>query len=102
MRAATRSVLVTIACGTAITFLGVGPAQAAGDPRGQVEQGLDQARSICAASGLNDNPTGAGEEPIFAGQVQAYGQLVRQGLKGAFPSPGVACNPTRGAEGPEE
>lgn len=31
-----------------------------------------------------------------AKRVQSYGQLVKQGLKPFVPSPGAACNPTRG------
>lgn len=57
--------------------------------QGQVEQGTDHANSICAFSGLNDTPDAA---PPEGGRVQSYGQLVRQGLKAEFPSPGVACN----------
>jgi len=61
------------------------------DPQGQVEQGTEQANSICSFSGLNDF-----EEQMFPfnTQVQSYGQLVKQGFKGVFPSPGEACNPT--------
>ena len=62
-----------------------------GTPKGQVEKGLDKARSICASSGLNDYDP---EEPP-GGQVQSYGQLVKQGIKAFLPSPGDACNPTK-------
>jgi hypothetical protein len=48
--------------------------------------------SACHFSGLNDDPS---EAFPFGGRVQSYGQLVRQGVKASFPSPGVACNPTR-------
>ena len=44
--------------------------------------------SICTFSGQNDTPN----EPLpEGGRVQSYGQLVKQGLKGAVPSPGTAC-----------
>ena len=58
---------------------------------GKAEQGVDQARSICAFSGLNDVPL----DPREGGLVQSYGQLVAVGLKAEFPSPGDACNPTK-------
>ena len=57
-----------------------------------VETGADVANSACAFSGLNDfDPE---EEPPFDTKTQNYGQLVQQGFKGEFPSPGEACNPT--------
>jgi hypothetical protein len=51
-----------------------------------------QGASWCRFSGQNDDPNAEAPE---GGRVQSYGQLVRQGLKAEFPSPGVACNPTR-------
>jgi len=72
------------------------PALAQGPPENPgVETGTDHARSICAFSGLNDEPEA---EPPDGGRTQTYGQLVRQGLKQFLPSPGVACNPTSGFE----
>ena len=59
--------------------------------QGKAEQGVDTARSICAYSGLND-------EPEVDGRVQSYGQIVKQGGKAFVPSPGDACNPTKGFE----
>jgi hypothetical protein len=53
------------------------------------------AKSECAFSGLNNDP----DEPTRGG-TQSYGQLVRQGLKPFLPSPGDACNPTRGFQPP--
>ena len=44
--------------------------------------------SICSFSGQNDTPNAPGPE---GGRVQSYGQLVKQGLKDAFPGPGTAC-----------
>src|SRR5215213_8080089 len=62
--------------------------------QGQVEQGTEQANSICSFSGLNDEPDAPAPE---GGRVQSYGQLVRQGA--AEPSaqpgpaePGLFCN----------
>lgn len=58
-------------------------------------------RSICAYSGLNDDPSEAGP---FGGRVQSYGySVVRNGLKDFVDnvlglSPGFACNPTSGFE----
>ena len=58
--------------------------------QGQVEQGPDNAKSICSFSGLNDTPDAEAPE---GGRVQSYGQYVRQGHKETEPSPGFACNP---------
>jgi hypothetical protein len=72
--------------------------------QGQVERGPEHAKSICSFSGLNENPDA--ESPPFpageGGRVQSYGDYVKEGLKGAdhVPSPGIACNPTRGPSGP--
>ena len=57
-----------------------------------VETGADRAQSFCAFSGLNDFEEGVFP---FLTKTQNYGQLVQQGLKGEFPSPGDACNPTK-------
>jgi hypothetical protein len=73
--------------GSAVLGVGVTGASAAG----RVEQGVDHSASVCAFSGLNDTPNDPAPE---GGRVQSYGQLVRQGLKAEFPSPGLACNPT--------
>ena len=67
------------------------PAFAQGKPQGKFEQGLDSARSICSASGLNDNDPS--EEGADLGQVQSYGDYVKEGLKSEYPSPGFLCNP---------
>jgi hypothetical protein len=50
------------------------------------------ANSICAYSGLNDDPTGINPENGPPGRVQSYGQDVRKGLidPKAF-NPGDAC-----------
>jgi hypothetical protein len=65
--------------------------------QGKVEQGTEHANSICSFLGLNDTPNADVPE---GGRVQSYGQLVRQGFKAEFPSPGVACNPNNPS--PEE
>ena len=55
--------------------------------------------SICAYSGLNDDPEGLDPENGPPGRVQSYGySAVREGFKAFAPSPGVACNPTKGFE----
>jgi hypothetical protein len=55
--------------------------------------------SICAYSGLNDDPLGLDPENGPPGRVQSYGySAVREGFKAFAPSPGVACNPTKGFE----
>jgi hypothetical protein len=60
-------------------------------PNGQVEKGPEHAKSICSYSGLNDDPS-------EGGQVQSYGQGVKQGFsdptdKSNIERPGVLCNP---------
>ena len=83
--------IIVLLAVTAILVLALAvPAFAQGKPQGKVEQGLGIARSICSASGLNDEPEADFPED---GQVQSYGQLVKKGLKAEFPNPGVACNP---------
>ncbi len=55
--------------------------------------------SICAYSGLNDDPLGLDPDNGPPGRVQSYGQVVRSvggGVLGGIP--GVACNPTKGFE----
>lgn len=77
-----------ILAGTAATMAvaGAGPAGAA---NGQTERGPEHANSICSFSGLNDDPEAEFPE---GGLTQSYGQLVRQGLKSAVPSPSQLCN----------
>ena len=83
--------LVTVALVMAAMMVASGMPAFAQDPQGKVEQGTEQANSICSFSGLNDEPEADFPE---GGQVQSYGQLVKQGQKDEFPSPGEACNPT--------
>ena len=58
------------------------PALAA--PQGQVERGPEHAKSVCSYSGLNDDLS-------EGGQVQSYGQGVKQG----FSDPTDKSNPER-------
>ena len=64
-------------------------------------------RSICAFSGQNDTPQGAGQDP--GGRFQSYGQLVGYwdlidpqdfdpNASYFQPIPGFACNPNRGED----
>jgi hypothetical protein len=56
------------------------------------------ARSFCAFSGQNDNPTSTNPENP-GGRVQSYGfSVVRAGGKAFAPSPSVGCNPNAGFE----
>jgi len=54
-------------------------------------------KSICAYSGLNDDPQGLDPANGPAGRVQSYGfSAVREGFKAFVPGPGFACNPNNG------
>ncbi len=86
-----------------VAFAGVGVSAAGAvrpddAPRGQVERGPDHARSICAFSGLNDEP----DDPVEGGQVQSFGQIVKLGLKPVLDemgeTPGALCNPEKGID----
>ena len=83
--------------GALMLALTAAPALAQGKPedvpRGQFEQARDHANSICSFSGLNDVP----DDPEEGGQVQSYGQGVRQGFidptdRTSFERPNVLCN----------
>ena len=51
-------------------------------------------RSICAYSGLNDDPAGIDPENGPPGRTQSYGQDVRNGSANPQQfNPGDACNP---------
>lgn len=83
---------ISAAVGAGPAFAGEikGPGSATGVLVGEPTSGPANANSICSFSGLNQfTPGEHGELPI---RTQSYGQLVRAGLKGEFPSPGVACN----------
>jgi hypothetical protein len=84
-----RLVLVPAAAG-ALLLVGLSPASAGEvTGNGKAAQGATHANSICAFSGQNDEPDAPFPE---GGRVQNYGQLVKLGLKGEVPGPGVACN----------
>lgn len=86
------SLLAASVCAAAVVVPIVTATTAHAAPQGQVERGPEHARSICSYSGLNDDP-GDG------GQVQSFGQLVRQDVLSPSeftsgpPSPGFFCNP---------
>ena len=84
---------VTLTCFASLALVAAGAgAASAGEVtgNGKPTPAPQHAASICVYSGLNDDTA---EEP---GRTQSYGQLVRQGLKQFLPSPGDACNPTKG------
>jgi hypothetical protein len=84
-----RSIVVTGVCVAALMGAGAGTALAGEvTGNGKDTQGPAHANSICTFSGQNDTPNAPAPE---GGRVQSYGQLVKQGLKGDFPSPGTAC-----------
>lgn len=83
-----RRLLATVAVCAVAVGVTAGPAVA--------DEAHGKGRSACHFSGLNDDPD---EAFPFGGRVQSYGQLVRQGVKDQFPSPGEACNPNNGSEG---
>ncbi len=63
------------------------------------------AKSLCVYSGkdtpdnIEMNPPGFDDDALNGvGNTQSYGVFVRNGLKSMVPSPGVACNPTKGFE----
>src|SRR5215212_12007774 len=86
------AVIAVLPAGAALAGEIKGPGSPTGIPVGESEATAAPAHtnSICAFSGLNHFHAGEpGELPI---RTQSYGQLVAAGLKGAVPSPGVACN----------
>ena len=83
------SVMALLMVALAVPAFAVAPVK---EVPGLPEQGTEQAQSICAFSGLNDEPG------VDGGLVQSYGQIVAVGGKAEVPSPGDACNPTRGFE----
>lgn len=62
--------------------------------KGKDTQGPAHARSVCAFSGLNDDPS----DPFEPTRVQNYGVFKNVLGYDFLPSPGVACNPTSGFE----
>lgn len=86
-------IIPVVAVGAGVTAFLIGGAGAAraGEVNGNggPVPAVERANSICAFSGQNDEPDAEFPE---GGRVQTYGQLVRAGLKGDAPGPGVACN----------
>lgn len=84
-----KSMLAATFC--AYTVIGAGATTAfAGEVngRGEPTPAPDRANSICAFSGLNDEP----DDPIEGGWVQSYGQVVKHGgVVPRFFNPGDAC-----------
>lgn len=81
---------VAVAVGTLTLITAGATVASAGEVTGNggSTQGPAHAHSICAYSGLNDEPDAA---PPEGGKVQSYGQIVRAGGKPFAPSPGEAC-----------
>jgi hypothetical protein len=111
----------SIACVVALGLvLGSGGAAMAGEVNGNGEDipGAGNAASLCAFSGqdtpdaIENPPNAPGYNPMFDDDavgmrgpqkngfrsVQSYGAFVKAGAKAFLPSPGVACNPTKGFE----
>jgi len=89
----TKSLLAVALSAAAVASVGAGSAFAGEvTGNGTPTQGPAHTNSICAFSGQNDNPTSTNPENP-GGVAQSYGySFVRNGLKDAVPSPGVACN----------
>lgn len=84
------SILAAGAGVTALLIGGAGTAHAGEiTGNGKAVPAAERANSICAFSGLNDDPDADFPE---GGRVQTYGQIVRLGLKEFAPGPGEACN----------
>ena len=100
-----RAVIGFVVAGSVV--LGTGAVAGAGEINGKGEPipGAHVAHSACAFSGrdlpdsIENNPPGFNDDAFTGGHVQSYGQIVSFGLKGEFPSPGIAC---RGGVAPEE
>src|SRR4051794_39208760 len=90
---ARKSLLAAAFCAVAVTGAGAGSALAGEvTGNGKPTAGPAHANSICTFSGKNDNPMSTNPENP-GGVAQSYGySFVRNGLKAAVPSPGVACN----------
>lgn len=82
--------VVAVGIGSAALVVASSGSALAGEVTGNGDptQAPAHTNSICAFSGLNDNPT----EPGHGGRVQSYGQIVAAGGKAFVPSPGVGCN----------
>jgi hypothetical protein len=87
----TRILAALVVCLAASTPVIAGEIKGTGE---YIMQREEAGRSDCKYSGLNDEFYDEEEFVEGASRVQSYGQLVRQGLKNVFPSPGDACNPS--------
>jgi hypothetical protein len=88
-----RSLVTSMACAAALSAFGASSAFAGEiTGSGKPTAGPAHAASECVFNGLNDDPN---EAFPFGGVAQSYGRLVAQGVKDEFPSPGVACNPSK-------
>jgi hypothetical protein len=88
-----KPLLAVAVCTAALVGANAGAALAGEINGNGTKEDYSQGRSICKFSGLNDNPTSTDPENP-PGRVQSYGySFVREGLKSAVPSPGLACNP---------
>ncbi|MCR5876275.1 hypothetical protein LRS10_20255 [Phenylobacterium sp. J426] len=88
------ALLAPLAAAAATAALLAAGAASAGEVtgKGKSTAAPDHARSICAFSGLNDNPEGAPGNP--PGNVQNWGHTMQMfGLDPRDFNPGDACNP---------
>jgi hypothetical protein len=88
----TATLVVSLTAGAALAGEVTGNRQSLKIENSKWGTGL-HARSFCAFSGQNDNPTST--DPMNpGGRVQSYGySVVREGAKAFAPSPAVGCNP---------
>src|SRR3954466_7962304 len=100
-----KSLLATAVCGAALAGVSAAPALAGeisgppgtpgvpGSATGHRTPAVTNARSACAANGLNDINPAQGQIDLI---VQNYGANKKLGLDPAlFGFPGTGCNPTR-------
>lgn len=82
--------VLAVGLGSSALILGSSAAAVAGEVtgNGNANQAPAHTNSICAYSGLNDDPNEEGA----GGRVQSYGQIVRSGGKAFAPSPSLLCN----------
>jgi hypothetical protein len=88
--------MITTLALAALMLLGGGGAAFAGETTGPSGGGTSleplHANSICAYSGLNDDPAGADPANGPAGRTQSFGQDVRSGaIDPTIFNPGDAC-----------
>jgi hypothetical protein len=103
--------VMAMTLGASAAFAGEVTGSGRGGPDGDGAPGAtESANSICAFSGLNDDPTDS--RPFEDGRVQSFGDIIQELVDepgdghGAsalvemirYEGPGMACNPNRGAE----